>query len=95
MKVSSKFASIKYEKLSKETIRIELVSIGGGKYGIDTEDAQRVEDIKIGPYDGLIIEKDGWISVVWIDSDRGVAINIFGVGVDETELMIVAQKWYN
>ena len=36
---------------------------------LDTEDADLVEEIKIGEYDGLLIEKNGYSQITWGDYD--------------------------
>lgn len=56
-------------------------SIGDWHINVDTEDANRVEKISIQGHEGLLVEKNGLITVVWSDQS-----NIFTVISDSETL---------
>lgn len=74
------FKSIEYGNKNQDIIQFQQ-SIGDWHINVDTEDANRVEKISIQGHEGLLVEKNGLITVVWSDQS-----NIFTVISDSETL---------
>lgn len=59
---------------------------------IDSEDADRVEQITINGFDGLLIEKANRVNVVWIDSDNAMTINLICYNLDSSDVQMIAEE---
>jgi len=49
----------------------------------DTENAQ-FEEIQIQGYDGLLIEKNGWINITWADTDQNNFFTVYCYKISKT-----------
>lgn len=58
------FKAIEYTNKNEETIIFQQMGENGNT-NIDTENADKVEKIKIRGHEGLLVEKDGLITVTW------------------------------
>jgi hypothetical protein len=63
-------------------------------YSIDTEDAERVEEIQIHGCDGLFIEKQGSIKIVWMDSEHSNIVTVICTQVEEATVWELANEMY-
>lgn len=79
-------ATLDYENIKNASIKFQFVKITGGKYGTDTEDAQRIENITVNGFDGLLVTKDNWIRITWADTNYDVFISIIGTDISEATL---------
>lgn len=83
--------SIEFTNQDNDIIYFSLLKeLGGGKYNVDTENAQRIENIEIHGFDGLLIEKGNELRIVWGDTEQSIYIMIYGIGVDQDTLMALA-----
>lgn len=62
-------------------------------YNVDTENAY-YEEIKVGDYDGLFVEKDGQYQLVFGDAQKSILITIFSNGLDKKSLFKIARGIY-
>lgn len=58
---------------------------------VDTEDAE-VEKIQVNGYDGLLIEKDGCLRIIWGDTGQNNFISITCVGFDKSGVLNFADE---
>ena len=79
-------ANLYYENANGAELVFNFIKTSGGKYGADTEDAQRVKPIIIANFEGLLIEKNGQIQIIWGDTERNIFITVSGTGITETTL---------
>ena len=61
-----------------------------GSSSIDTENAI-VENIQVNGYDGLYVEKNNRLQVVWGDTDQGNLIGILAIGISKEEILHYAE----
>lgn len=83
-------ANLIYQGSNGASIRFSLAQSTGGKYTVDTENAQRVESITINGFNALLIAKDSWIRIVWNDLDQDIFLSITGTALDEAVLLDIA-----
>lgn len=76
-------ATLKYENADKASVVFKFTKTIGGEYRVDTESAQRVEDITVGGFDGLLVVKDSRIQIAWGNANQNVFVSVVGAGVDE------------
>lgn len=79
-------STLKYVNPDNASIIFTLTRTFGGGYGVDTEDAQRVEKISVNGADGLLIAKDNWIRITWTNTDQNIFVSIIATGVNENLL---------
>lgn len=60
-------------------------------YNVDSENA-RYEEIEIGNYDGILIEKNGEFQVVFGDVERNTIISVFTSGLIEETAIKIAEE---
>lgn len=58
---------------------------------VDTEDA-KVENAEVHGYDGLLIDKDGILKIVWGDTDQKKFVSITCTGIDQNTLLSYANE---
>ena len=67
-----------YENGSGGIIQIDLTKVSEGvNAGVDTENADRVSEVIVNGSQGLCVEKEGAIHVVWVDTSTQVIIAIY------------------
>lgn len=71
-------ARIKYSNAEGAALYFYVKAANGTAHSVDTEGAKTVENIQINGYNGLLVEKDGWISIVWLDTDQAFFIDVLG-----------------
>lgn len=81
--ISNTAAILKYENHERHSIKFRFTKSTGGGYSVDTEDAQRVENISVNGLDGLLLSKDNWIRIVWSDPNQTAFISVTGTSVSE------------
>ncbi len=81
-----------YTSADGRIICFEFHDTTGGGVMVDTENAQRVESVLVNGFDGMLIEKENRIHIVWADSNRGALIGISGVDVGETTIWSLASS---
>ena len=52
-------------------------------HNVDTENAQSVETIYINGYEGLLIEKDARVHIVWGDTEQGLFVELVCTGLEK------------
>ena len=70
------------------TFRVDRAGPSG--VSIDTEDAQHIENVTIHGYDGIYVEKNRSLHLVWGDTDQGYIINIMATGITRTDMFSYA-----
>ena len=89
--VTSRGTYITYLNEMDEKISFRVEHFGSnGSSSIDTENAI-VENIQVNGYDGLYIEKDNRLQVVWGDTDQGNLIGILAIGISKEEILHYAE----
>ena len=73
----------------KISFRVEHFGSNGSS-SIDTENAI-VENIQVNGYDGLYVEKNNRLQVVWGDTDQGNLIGILATGIIKEEILHYAE----
>ena len=64
----------------------------GTNMSIDTENAQAVSEVTVNGYSGLCVEKDGYIQVAWVDTDRQIFLFVHGNGINKKTAMEMAKE---
>ena len=75
--------TLNYISSSGSSVKFSFTKTRGGGYSVDTEGAQRVEDITVNGFDGLLISKDNWIRIVWTNPEHGSFVSVTGTAVSE------------
>lgn len=88
--VSPNLSLLRYNTSDGTTINFRFTKTLNGNYQVDTENAQRVEPISVNGFDGMLIEKDNWLSIVWANTETDVFVHITAAGIDEAELLSIA-----
>lgn len=83
---------IQYQNPEGATIYFAVKHAEGIAHSVDTEGAQNIEDVIIHGYDGLLVEKDEQVLVVWLDTDNACFINIFCAGISKDVAEGLAEK---
>lgn len=93
MKRSRKSSWVQYIDENDANIEIVFsVTLGNGTVlNIDSEDATSVQKVKIHGFDGLLIEKNDRIDVVWGDTDHDALISVFSNGMDRETVIFFAE----
>ena len=81
--VSNNISTLKYSNSEDASVVFKFIKTSGGGYSVDTENAERVEDISVAGADGLLIAKDNWIRITWTNTDKNVFVSIIGSEVTE------------
>lgn len=71
------------------TFRVDKLRTSG--INIDTEDAPVVEYVTVNGYDGIYVEKDDSLHLVWGDTDHGYIINILATGITREDIFSYAE----
>lgn len=87
--VINAIATLKYENHSGASVLFKFAKTAGGKYGIDTENAQRVENVSVNGLDGLLIAKENWNRIVWSNSEQTVFTSVTGTLITEDMLWTI------
>lgn len=74
---TSASARIEYINDNGAIIAFSLIDANGTVVNRDTEGAQNIENIQIRGYNGLLIEKDGWINITWADTDQNKFFTVY------------------
>ncbi len=89
--VTSRGTYITYLNEMDEKISFRVEHFGSnGSSSIDTENAI-VENIQVNGYDGLYVEKNNRLQVVWGDTDQGNLIGILATGISKEEILHYAE----
>ena len=90
--INSSGATLFYDNEDGRTICLTFQNAAGTTFVVDTEKAQRAESIFVSDFEGMLIQKENIINIVWADSERSVFISVSGLNVDETTLWSVASS---
>lgn len=90
--VADNTATLKYENANSSSVKFSFTKTRGGSYSVDTEGAQRVENIIINGAEGLMIAKDNWIRIAWTNTKQDVFVSILGIDVDEEFLLSIVNN---
>jgi len=72
------------------SIYFHIVSSLDTIFNVDTEATQSVKNIQVHGYDGLLIEKNERIQIVWGDTDKEIFVEIICIGIDRDEVQKLA-----
>ena len=61
-------------------------------FGVDTEDADTTEKMKINSFDGMAVIKGSTISITWSDTDRHLLIRVKTENVDKETVIKIAES---
>lgn len=91
---SRKSSWVEYVDENDGNIRINFsVTLGNGTVlNIDSEDAADVQKIEIHGFEGLLIEKEERIDIVWGDTDHDVLVSVFSNGIDRETAIFYAES---
>lgn len=91
---SRKSSWVEYVDEDDSNIRINFsVTLGNGTVlNIDSEDADDVQKIEIHGFEGLLIEKEGRIDIVWGDTDHNLLVSVFSNGIDRETVISYAES---
>ena len=91
---SRKSSWVEYVDEDDSNIRINFsVTLGNGTVlNIDSEDANDVQKIEIHGFEGLLIEKEGRIDIVWGDTDHNLLVSVFSNGIDRETVISYAES---
>lgn len=90
--VNSSTAIFFYDNADGRGICFEFHDTTGGGVMVDTENAQRVESVLVNGFDGMLVEKENILHLVWADNARGILIGVIGLNIDETILWSLASS---
>ena len=78
---------------NSDTAQMVNINISAGKsINVDSENADRVEQISINGFDGLLIEKANRVNVVWIDLENIRVININCYNMNSSDVLKIAEE---
>lgn len=80
-----------YSNDAGATIRFEIINAVGTRYNVDTENAE-VENITIHGFEGMLIEKNESITVVWGDTVQNCFVSVDCKGLDKADVWRMAQE---
>lgn len=60
--------------------------------GVDKEDADSVEKIKINNFDGILITKDNLLTITWADTNRNIIARLKAKNIDKTTAIKIANS---
>ena len=76
-------ALIRYANAYGESIGFSVIAAKGTVFNVDTENAEKVENISIHGYSGLLVKKGEGIDITWADTDQNNFIMVSCDGLDE------------
>lgn len=76
-------AFIAYVDADGRTIQVSIDPAEGAAEYVDTEDAQNIEEIQIHGFDGLLIEKNDRVHIIWADTEQFQYITVCCTGVEK------------
>ncbi len=88
---SSAFTWYLYQKSEKEQIHMEYTLTFGAGFGVDTEDA-KVSHLEIQGSQAMLVEKGNELQLVWVTENNTAFIGLIGTGVEQEELIHVANE---
>ena len=91
--ISRKSSWVQYIDENDSNVGIVFsVTLGNGTVlNIDSEDAASIQKVEIHGFDGLLIEKNDRIDVVWGDTDHDALISVFSNGMDRETVIFYAE----
>lgn len=81
-----------YENVDGGTIFVLISDASGTINNLDTENAEELQEIQVNGYGGVLIEKDGFIRIVWGDTSQNNFIEITCKGLDIADAMGIANN---
>lgn len=88
---SSRGFYVRYSAGEDSVLTFRVDRAGPSGVNIDTEDAQLIENVTIHGYDGIYVEKDNVLHLVWGDTDQGYLINILATGITRDDIFSYAE----
>lgn len=80
-----------YRKSESESLYIDCSTTVGGGMGVDTEEAE-VEYVEIRNSRAMLIKKELDMQLVWTERDNAVLISLYGAGMNQDDLLCVANE---
>lgn len=92
--LSRKSSWVQYVNKNDNNIRINFsVTIGNGTVlNIDSEDATDIQKIEIHGFEGLLIEKEERIDIIWGDTAHDMLVSVFSNGIDREAAIFYAES---
>lgn len=81
-----------FEDGTENWIILTVVPLEGSKISIDTENAELVREETVRGNQGMHVEKDGCITLVWSDAASEKVLSLFGNGTDFETLLKMAEN---
>ena len=88
----SRLTFVIYSNNMGSEIRINIGGSSSSIMNIDTEGADSVENINIFGYEGLLIEKENRVHVIWGDTEQEKFISIESVGLGREMTVDIANN---
>ena len=85
-------AWIKYINDESKSISIDISGSPSTVLNIDTEDADSVANISIHGFEGLLIEKENKVHIVWADTEHSKYINIVCLNINKEIALVLAES---
>lgn len=76
-------ALIRYVNAYGESIGFSVFAANGSILNVDTENAEKVENISVHGYNGLLVKKEGGIDITWADTDQNNFVMVSCDDLDE------------
>lgn len=80
-----------YRKSESESLYIDCTTTSGTSIGVDTESAE-VKYIEIGNVQAMLITKGNEYQLAWATKDNATFIQVVGSGINQEDLIRVAEK---
>lgn len=81
-----------YKNGDGDVIQVDFYQGSSGtNMGIDTEDAQAVTHVVVNGYEGICVEKNGTVQVVWLDTDTQVLPGLYCTALDKNTVLEMAK----
>ena len=90
-KSTHRSAEISYENGQGARVDFSIIASNGTVVNRDTEDAQKIENVSIHDYSGLLVEKGDSLSLTWADTDQNNFITIYSSGLDKETILDYAE----
>lgn len=83
---------IAYTDENNNLIQMTVMAAQDTIMSLDSEDAQRIEEIQIHGYDGLLIEKNGTFNIAYADTQKDVFVQIYTSGLSENATLALLEE---
>lgn len=83
---------VEFENKDSDRIRIRVMNVeDASAYTYDSQNGVG-EDVKVGDFEGRLIEENGYLTLFWIDEEQGFATIILSTALPQEELLQLAES---